>query len=193
MRLEDGKGKGTYAEVNEDGELITFAIGIPEFSDHSQDYGTAYTIPTTIMAATTTEGMMLYVQNTNDTKRFLLESMLVSCNGGNTNFNRTVIFRIYANPSAPSANTTAITPPNMNFTSSNKATITAYQWNGTGTGMTTASNGTLLVSRYQTAGINLVPWQGSIVIGANQSIGISLAGASETTNCLLTLVGSFQV
>ncbi len=173
--IRDGRGTGFLAGVSVQNRLITQAVIEPEQSHVSEHDGLTFTSSTGIvtLGAADTWHWVLYLKNTDPARNFYLSAIASSWNGGSTNFNRTLYMRSIFTAAEPSANNTAITPANSNFTSNNVALATVYKWDGVGTGMTSAvgiTGGEVIHDK----GYSSIPFDGSIIYGFNGFFGIQV-------------------
>jgi hypothetical protein len=78
-------------------------------------------------------------------------------------------------PNEPTANHTAVTPLNLNFTSANAAEITAYKWDGVGDGMT-YTGGIITLEHIFRQGFTPNETHGIPIVGLNGTIGFMVTG-----------------
>ena len=175
--VRDGTGKGNRAKVDDNNRLRMSGVTQSEIYDASNN-GLAFAFPANELSIPATEASVFWLQNTDATRNFHIQRVYAFWNGGSTSHNRTMVARFYATSSAvaPSANNVAMSPINLNTTSNNVPVTTAWKWNGTGTGMTVASNGVLAFTGYTGQGHTPIEFEGAFVIGYNKAINITLQG-----------------
>ena len=185
--IRDGVGTGTRAQVDAFHRLKVFGIVQPELYSAS-NAGLSFVFAVNDISVPATEATILYFQNTDPVNNFHIHEILAGWNGGSTTHARTLIGRFYAGMSAPTANSSTLVPVNLNTTSTTSPTATILKWNGSGTGLTVASNGALAFSTYVGMGCTSIDFHGAFVIGYNKVIGITLQG-EEAGLASIQLVG----
>ena len=176
-KLVDGKGRGFEAEVTSDNKLATFSVSRAEIEDVSLNDGEAYVFATSnhidVPIANTLYGIF-YVENTSETKKLYIDSIR-SCGTAVQKWN------IYKNPTTSTVidDQTAGVSTNMNFSSANTADVNVYQ--GTGTSFT---GGTLVENWVNDVGHSLEHYNGAVILGKNDSLGMSANIAASGDLCV---------
>lgn len=136
MQIQDGIGRGYRTEVDYYNRLHCHCTSITEIGDVSVRTERAYSVTTDNLTFTSTnEHPWLWMKNTNPNLTFFFSSIIYSYNGGNTNYNRSLIKRVYRNPPTPTGRYEEGSAYNLNFGSNKTAQLTVYKWDGTGDGM----------------------------------------------------------
>jgi hypothetical protein len=174
--IKDGTGSGYRAKVDLKHRVSVTGTVQPEIFTSSTEDGQAYALPVNDISVPSTEAAVFYMQSTDPVNNFHVHKIVVGWNGGSTTHIKTLIGRFYVSMATPTANNAVITPVNLNMTSTNVPAATLYKWNGTGTGMTVASNGALAFSTYAGIGNSVFEFDGAFIMGFNKIIGITLQG-----------------
>jgi hypothetical protein len=173
--IQDGTGNGYRAEVSNANRLLTAAVISTEFHHASEIDGRAYTMAANELnlSNSAVDYNVLLFQNTDPTLDFHLNKIYVSWNGGSTNHNRVLTARLRLGGVVPTANSTLISPVNINTTKSLIALSNVYSWNGTGNGMTILTPGTNLYSSYFKQGYTIVDFESAFILTYNIVVSIS--------------------
>lgn len=174
--IRDGKGRGNLTGVTSENRFMTNAVTIPLRSHISAEHAESYSIATGLLtlSAADTWHWVLWYKNTSSTKNLYVDSIIVTWDGGSTNFNRPLFLQnVQPTAGAPTGNQTLITASQNNKNSNNVAPVTAYKWDGVAAGMTDstgpAGGGTAFAQGY-----NIIPFEGSVITGLNESVGLSV-------------------
>lgn len=176
--LRDGTGTSRRAKVNTNGQLHVRAITTPRIHQAS-DGGNAYMLGTTLLTlGGVAEHNVLYgAPSPPEGKLAVFDKIRLSWNGGDTNHDRALVVRLYADSSAPTANKTTVIPANLNFGSANLAPGTYERWDGVGTsGMTVASQGTLALTWIISQGMTIVDFDDSIILPKGSALLLTVEG-----------------
>ena len=190
MIISDGSGLGPSAKVGADNRLYTNASAAPKIANASLA-GKAYSITTQDYTVGTTHDFHLYVRN-DDAENFIVANVLMSWNGGSTNFNRDGRFHLHLNPTLPTANDTAVTPTNLNLGGADNAQLTVKKWDGVGSGLVIASGGNRAFDAVLNQGVYVLELGGALILPAGASLGISAYGGTETGIASINLFGFFE-
>lgn len=176
-QIRDGKGRGYLLEVSERNKAQTDAVIQTDDADVSERHGLAFSITTGPLTLNSTNPhKVLYLKNTNTTRNMYVWVIIVSWNGGNTNYNRSLYWSWHLGTTAvPTARATAAVAGNINFTSANVAEVITYAWDGTGDGMevaTVAEGG----GDYLPQGRSTIELHGSAIFGLNDAAVLSVTG-----------------
>jgi len=186
MQVKDGTGKGYEAKVDNSNRLWTNAIAEREISSASKN-GDAYLFPTlwSTLAAADTEHAILRISNGKVGYQLHANKIFVGWTGGDTNYNRPLIGRMYADMDAPTAHNVTTAGGNLNLSSAKTSDVTADIWNNsTGNGMTVASTGSFKNAMVTSIGYEVVDIEGSLILGPGDVLGFTLESPE---------IGSFQV
>lgn len=186
-KIIDGTGHSYAAKVDGTGRLATLATTHPKLA-HQSELGEAYRVAVGSFTLPASEAAIARFHITRTGYIFALSKLFVGWNGGNTNHNRAVLFRVYANMSEPSANYTSADATNMNTGKPNVSEITRWTWDGVGTGMTVASNGTLLAPIYMGQGTTVLELEGAPIITVGNGFGFTFE-AEEIGEASIVLFG----
>jgi hypothetical protein len=168
-KIIDGTGTGRLLKINEFNRAEVCAVTHTEESACAE-LGNSFAISTLVVTLNSTNPhLLLYIKNTNSNMNMRVWVTNISWNGGSINHNRTIKWSMVGRPNEPTANYTAVTPLNLNFSSGNAAQTTVYKWDGVGDGMTYTGGVTTLEHIYrkgftanETHGIPIVPLNGSL-------------------------------
>lgn len=179
--IEDGRGTGKIAGVDENNRLDTAAIMTPLRSAKSLEgeFGICGTPPLTV---TTTGGSILYIKN-NDSRPMKIASMYFFNDGGSTNYNRPIWVTIYYGYGEPTANMTQGAPANLNKASAKSADVDTYYWDEVGNGMTMGGAPSGALYGVSAPYVYELQFEGSNILGQNDTIVIGARGieTSEVT------------
>lgn len=166
MQIEDGKGKGYKVKIDDKNKLYTFSHTITD-DQVASIQGRYYTTSSGMLPVTATGGRMQWIKLTETSKVLLLSHISVSWNGGSTNYNRPVKLGIYALDSEPSANKTASLAYNQNSLSSNTASMTIWNWDSVGDGLTIGTPGINTVNYMCQQGYTNINFRNAWILGPN--------------------------
>lgn len=177
MKLEDGKGSGKVAEVSDKNRLLTQSAASTEMHENTQNEEQVYMFSTNGFIAINTlntETGIMYVKNTSATKNLFIHDI-------RTCGNQVQKVVIYKNPTGGTliSNATAGASCNLNFKSSNTPEANIYK----GADGSTISSGTHLGQHINGVGHSNISTGDSILLGRNDSIGISFELAASGVVC----------
>lgn len=184
MKIQDGKGSGRQAEVNENFELVVKAFTQSVLHQASEDTGKAFYfssqgfIPIT---STATEKAVFFLKN-NEARALVITGIRY----GGDQFQK---WRFYKNPISMS-NPTAKSPVSLNFQSS-----TAFDGDCQNGGESSAFNGGAVVSQWMNSpGKDEVGAQNALILGNGDSLGLSveLAVAGEVGITIFGYLAEFS-
>ena len=176
MKVQDGAGKGYWAEVNSENELVVRAITEQEIEHASAKLGSAYAWDSTELDIDAGD-TMLYVRNDSDTP-LICDSLIV--NGSNV----ICTWDIGIGSATTTPTGTTVTGANLNTASGNTAESTAYSDE-------TAVADATVIARIKTgvSGHHVHDLTG-VVIGKNHYIQINQE--TESTSGSVVLTGHFE-
>lgn len=191
LRIRDGLGSGNVAEVDESHKLNVRAVAQNDLAYHSAELEAAFQLGLPQRSVTAaTEYPVMRFKNTDPNRKFAINRIFVGYNGGDTTGNKCVVGRTYVGMLAPSANATATTPGNLNFSSKKVALADGHIWDGVGNGMTVAANGVLAQTQFFAQGMTTIVVEGSIILGLNDFIAFTVT-PEETGKVALIMSGFF--
>jgi hypothetical protein len=183
--IKDGKGRGYLAEVSERNKIMMDSVMQSEEADIA-GLGYSFVVSTKVLTLNSTNPhLFLYFKNTNSEKNMHIQVVRFGWNGGSTNHNRTMTWGWVIAPGEPTANHTAVTSGNLNFTSNQVAEALVYKWDGVGDGMT-YTGGFIASEAIYTQGYNKLEAHGIPIVGLNDSFGMILTG-EEIGNATITM------
>ena len=176
-QIKDGIGRGYLLEINEKHRAQANAVIQTDDATVSEEDGLAFTLTTGPLTLNSTNPhKILYLKNLNSTKNMYIWVIIISWNGGNTNYNRSLYWSWHlATTAVPTARAVAVTAGNLNFTSANMAEVTTYAWDGIGDGMevaTVAEGG----GEYLAQGRSVIELHGTAIFGLNNAAVLALTG-----------------
>jgi hypothetical protein len=153
MKIEDGKGTGVLAEVDDGQRLQVAAISSDRAEQANVDLE-AFVMSTPIFTiAAGVETRLAYINNGEASRDLIVDLERYYTTGGNTNYNRPVIMRCYINSSEPTANAVTKDPIGTN-TGAGQSSADFFVWDEAGSGMTQTaagdSVGTAILSQGET-------------------------------------------
>lgn len=179
MKIQDGKGSGIFATVNPDNHLAVDAVIVSDFEDRSEVDGQAYAFISQVVTLTSAAGEtgLLYAKNTSTTLEMHVHSVITSGNAVGK-------WRFVRNPTTGTliSGGTAATTANLNFNSSNAAAADVFD----GDDGETITNGTSFANFNQAAGVEFRLYEGAVILGTSDTIGIAVTPAADGTfSCTL--------
>jgi len=172
-QIKDGRGTGQLAKIDRYGRLHGYTVNIKEDAFISLQTEEAYNVTSEIRTFNSTnEHPFFYIKNTNPNKMLIFSTIVYSWNGGNTNYNRAMVKRVYRNVSAPTGNFDNITCNTgaLNFSTFKQPALECYAWDGTGDGMIIDKTGKESISTDLIKTDFTYSDLGSVVLGYNNTI-----------------------
>ena len=191
MFIDDGKGSGYLAQVDDENHLHTSSSTESMIAHRSHYDSSAFGLTTTMLTLTTTGGRMLYIKNISSSKDFYITDVWFSWNGGTTNHNTVMYGEMYFGDAVPTTNIVTSAAGVLNRGSNNSADLTVIYWDETGDGMTGGGGGTGAFYWCASQGHDRVPVQGAIILGSNTSVGMNLKG-EEVGEASINMFGYFK-
>ena len=174
-KIVDGTGTGRLLKINEDNKAMVDSV-IQTEEAAAAEKGLSFGVSTSVVTLDSTNShLILYIKNTNPNMNMRIWVTNFSWNGGSINHNRTIKWSLVGIPNEPTANHTAITPLNFNFTSGNTAEATVYKWDGVGDGMT-YTGGVITLEHIFKQGFTANETHGVPIIGLNGALGFMVTG-----------------
>ena len=167
---------GTSAQVDSDGHLVVESESSPRDFFVSKDKGQVYTVISEDATAVANEET-IYLQNTSSTKNLFIDDIIISPDTASSWRLKFV--------TGTAAGGSALTPVNLNKTSSNAADVTS-RGDGAITGLT--DDGDLAMIRVgadDTGGIKL---EVALILGQNDAIAVECE-----TNCAVEITIEFHL
>ena len=185
MKIKDGTGSGNEARVDSKNRLRTYSVAESDLADASKEDGQAFVISHQGFISITTTGTetgILHIKNTSTTKVFEIHSIR-TCGS--------VIqkWKLYKNSNAGTLITDQVAGNvnNLNIASANEADMTVYK----GANAKTVSGGTMLGHHINDVGHSEDLFEGSLILGTNDSIELSVELASAGDVCC-RVIGHFE-
>jgi len=182
MLIEDGKGTGYRAGVNEYNQLKTKAVNTIYHQFISNEHEQAYTAPLgteakPTLTVTAAGGYMMYLQNTSTNYDMVLGRITISTSA-------LMEIVVMKNPTIGAlSNNVAITPVNKNFKSGKVAEAACVGWDEVGDQITGITAGTC-IGTYQIDGFERILLDEATILGINDIIAIKAKNAGELTTVL---------
>lgn len=193
LTIKDGTGTGTRAKVSADHRLHVKANGSSEeafASEQGQFF--IFSSLENIVLSVNNEIHVLWFQNKNPDKVFRIHEVIISHNGGNSSGLAVLTVRLRTGSTEPSANNDLISGKNFNLSNAAEPISTAYAWDGTSTGMTIATPGNVFLSRYCRQGTTEMVYDGSLIMGYNNVLDLSVEGQVEDHIASIYVTGWFE-
>lgn len=143
MKLEDGKGTGVLAEVDDKHRVQVAAISSDSAESANID-GEAFIMASlTQVIAAGVEHKTVYIENGESSRNLIVDIERVFFDGGSTTNIKPLIVRIYLNGSTPATNFVSKDPIGVN-TATGQSSTEYIVWDDVATGFTQTSAGDLL-------------------------------------------------
>lgn len=175
----DGSGKGFRAKVNQRQELQIQSRAIPHAALKCVA-GEVFLLSTPWRTVNTTGGRMLWLQFSDPVKYLVLDQLMVSWNGGNTNHNKPLKVEYVLGDTQPTTGTTPWAVANTNSLSTNTLSATILMWDGsTGNGMTGHTSGATAGRLFCPQGYTTQPIDGKMIVGPGMTLAVNAVGIEE--------------
>lgn len=188
--IEDGRGTGRKAQVDDEFRLRTRGVTQSQLSHASDFHEDAYGINTPMLTVTVTGGRILYIKNTDPDNDFYFTDFWFNWNGGSTNHDRVMYGQMYFEDGAPSANNTAGGAGNLNTGSVKTALMDVEYWDEVGDGMTVVA-GTKAFDFIVAKGAAHYFVDGAIILASGKTAGFNLRG-EEVGEASINILGYFH-
>ena len=170
--IVDGVGNSYKARVDARHEIHTRARTVDQSALKCVD-GEVFLLSIPFYTVTATASLIAWMEFTDPNKYFVLDKLIPSWNGGDTNHNRCMQVEFLIGSTVPTAGHTAYGLANSNTLSTNTLDATVYVWDGvTGTGMTQASPGLPTGRMIVDKGYTIAPVDGKMIVGPNTTLGV---------------------
>lgn len=198
--IHDGRGSGSKAGVNRDGQVSVEATDEAHISYISRTRQQAFELhpPSWTLTQASGHTAVIWMKNISSTKNFHVEHVRLDWNGGSTNFNRNMGFRTYVNMAEPTANATtgqfgaSPGPHNLNLASNVEPEIDFRFWDAVGTtGMTVSSMGNQINCGMLGQGNLYLPYHGALILPPQAILGVSLVASEENGKGAAVITGFF--
>ena len=184
LQVEDGKGSGqkqTVIKYGEDGFARTWTVVETEESYISEKHGDTYFYSsgsgvTPSLTNVNAGGYNLYLENESTTHILLIEKIMVSSQTSGVSF--TLVKNLTLGTIA-NHDLGVPEPVNTNFASGNVSDTTEYFWREEGQGLGGLTGGTTMFTIATPASPVILPMDGTLVLSANDNIGLHITGISE--------------
>ena len=189
--LEDGKGSGKKASIDDGNRLLTKAVTESSLAFESNSNQNSFGISTPMRTITATGGRILFIKNTSSVYNFRVTDFWFNWNGGSTNFNRPCYGELILKDTQPDTNITVGGAGVLNRTSVNEADLTVLYWDETGDGMTGHIAGTTAFYWVYNNTPAYYHTDGCIILGINDTSSINLRG-EEVGEGSINILGFLQ-
>jgi len=173
MRIEDGKGRGNYAEVSNSKRLAVNSVNFSPQHYAAHEGGLAYQLIVPSLDITTSEQGVIYLKNTSDQAIVITYIRVQSAGAADTS--EDAYFRVLRNPTYTSGGT-ATDPMNTLFSSSKDAIADAYI--GDGTALVLGNTTEEIDRNYQANSMQSYSKEGSVILETGNSIAIMHKGST---------------
>lgn len=177
MKIDDGKGSGKAAKVDEVNRLSTVTTEREEGHVQSLD-GKAFIVNTNdtapTLTVTVTGGFLLYFENDSNTEEMVLEKLFLAAAAAG------LIVEVFKNVTIGTiGNNNIHAPVNANFASGREAPIVAFNWNEVADGMTGITGGESIATYITRQGTEPIEFNGDIILRKADNIAIRVQNAGE--------------
>lgn len=176
MQIEDGKGSGNKAQVNDENQLITSAVTQGEIEHESEENGAAYNWSSNSISIDAADTILL-VKNTSDTPLHI--EYLKVTNGSTTT---EITLHLPTTEVTPTGGS-AVTGTNLNTASSNVADANARS------DETNNSQGNVLATEFIAADASITVETPGLIIGKNKSVAVDTVNTEN--RIAATFVGHY--
>ena len=174
MKIQDGKGTGTHAEVGHDHRLKTAAV-TSDRAVEANVSGSAFMLTTPIInLPAATETVIAYLENTDTQASMVIDLERILSDMGSTNNNKPFIFRCYIDSSPPTANNNDKDPVSTNTGGSGRPSVDFQVWDEVGAGLTQAVPGDLLMEGYHNHSPSDASIPSKLILGPSKALTYSL-------------------
>jgi len=192
VRIEDGKGTGYIAEVDNENRLSVSSLSRSVIGIRSEE-GFLFGITTPHLTVTTTGGRMLWIKNISTTLSFKIDGIWFNYDGGSTSHDETIQCEVWIRDTEPDTNVTTGSASNLNTSSSYTADLTIKYWDGVGNGMTGHSNGTAAFYFQCGYGSTSYHLDGSLIIGPSKTLSFNMKTDGESGVASINLTGIVEL
>jgi hypothetical protein len=173
--IEDGKGTGYKAAIDNENFLQTKAVTETLLSHSSHRNQSAFGISTPMRTLTITGGRILFIKNLS-LLNFHITDFWFNWNGGSNNFNRPCYGELIFGDTQPDTNITTGGAGNLNLSSVNTIDLTVLYWDEIGDGMTGHTDGTTAFYWVFCKNPAFYHTDGAIILSTNKTLSINLRG-----------------
>lgn len=143
MKVEDGKGSGRLAEVDENNRLSVSSISSAR-AESSNIGREAFILASEVqLIGAAAEHRTFYISNGESSRDLIVDIENFCFDGGTTSNTKPLFVKTYLNGSVPTANNVSKDPLGLN-TETGQSAADFEVWDGVGTGFTQAASGDLL-------------------------------------------------
>lgn len=176
VRIRDGKGSSTVAQVTSDNR-VQVAARMETYAQHENELGRAFNISTgTINLTGTSSSAMVYLENTG-TNPISIPALIYLLGTTDGTFGEWQV-EVLRNPTAISTST-ALTPVNKNFSSNNTLSATCTK----GAYAATFTGGTVVIdSIFPSSGRFALPVELELPTGSSIGVRITAPGSTTSAN-----------
>lgn len=179
VRIKDSTGKGVFAKVTEDNELLTRAVtsSVPHKAALKGDDAVTGT-PILVLNATTTpavDSKVIYLRNDSDIP-YVFSFNLNSWNGGDTNHDRVMYVDFFIETGTVLANNTLTPAFSLNQTITKDIPLTIEVWDGVDNGLTFTNGAPFSSTTLNPKGVTKIASPDTLILGRGKAISAALRG-----------------
>ena len=177
--IVDGTGTSYKACVDARNEIHTRARTVDQAALKCVD-GEVFLLSLPFYTISTAGGRVAWMKFTDPSRYFVLDKLIPSWNGGNTNHNRALQVEFIIGDTEPDTGTIPYGLANSNTLSTHTLDATVKAWDGaTGSGMTGHTPGQAAGRMIVGQGYTIAPVEGKMIIGPNTSLAINYKAEEE--------------
>jgi len=170
LQIEDGKGRGYLLEVDSSNRVRAAAVVRKEIVAVSEVEGRAF-IAETNFTTTGTNQIFFYLKNDDTALNLHINRIIMNTNSAS-------MFHLYK-VTGTTTGGNAVTPTNLNFNSSDTASVTCLG----GASITGLSTTKLHHARILASDTMMVEWAGAIILGNGDAIAIECTTNTTFATC----------
>ena len=158
MKLEDGKGTGRLAQVDENQRLQVASVSSDRAESANIDSEAFIQATDTQSIGAAAEHKTVYIENGESSRSLVIDIEKISLDGGTTSNTKPLYMKCYINASTPITNFVSKDPLGTN-TATGQSSTEFVVWDGVGSGFTQSSPGDLLATSIFSIGStdNIIP------------------------------------
>jgi hypothetical protein len=177
--IVDGYGNSYRAQVDARHELHTRARTVDQAALKCVD-GQIFLLSLPFYTVPASGHILAWMKFTDPNNYFVLDKLIPSWNGGDTNHNRAMLVEFILYSGDPTAGHTAYGLANSNTLSTNTLDATVYAWDGvTSGGITLTSAGISTGRMIVGQGYTIAPVDGKMIVGPNTTLAVKVTPEEE--------------
>jgi hypothetical protein len=169
MKIEDGKGTGRLAEVDENQRLQVSAVASDRAESANIDREAFIQASDIQLIGAAAEHKTIFIKNGESGRDMVIDIEKIFFDGGTTSNTKPLFMKIYLNASDPATNFESKDPLGLNTATGQSSTVFNV-WDGVATGFTQASPGDLLSDFIVMAGATDIRIPSKLIIGPAKSL-----------------------